>query len=554
MEKHRSLKRKYPNHLSIRIVAFCVILIGILCTGITFISYQMYREDMIKRYQEYETTILNLALSGADAEGIEEAIKTGRKNKSYHALSKVFNSIMENSNVKYIYALYFQEKEEAMYYVLNGYTEEQTHIPGEVHGLGELPLEGDFRLAMIEELRYAFEEGKQEIGFITDTDSKNDYLQTAYYPLKNTDGKSVCIFCVDIAMTDIYQNLHDFIQTVMIGVAVLAAFLLSIFLLLMKKQLIEPIKMLADSAKSFIRQQEKTAPEQLVFKKVPIHTRDEMELLSDSLNYMVCQLKEYMVNLTEFAAEKERVNAQFAIVQQLKENLFPFQFPAFQDRTDFEVHAKIRYSKENSGDFYNFFLIDTAHLCFFLGTASGKGVTTTMVAMIATIYMENYARLGYLPNRILGETNNRLSENNHGEITVNTFLGILDLETGEFTYAQVGETVPFVKRAGKTLEVLECPSGFALGSMENVVYPQRMIQLTQGESVVLCTQGIAKKLDKKGYEFTEDAVRQTVDETMQEEYALEKMIEKVEDVLDAFGEGTVQEMDETLMVVRFIGQ
>lgn len=553
MEKHSTLKRKYPNHLSIRIVAFCVILIGILCTGITCISYQMYREDMVKRYQEYETTILNLALSSADADGIEEAIKTGKKNKSYNALSKVFNSIMENSSVKYIYALYFQENDENMYYVVNGYTEEQKQIPGEVHNLGELPLEGDFRPAMVEELRHAFQQGKQKIGFITDIDSKNDYLQTAYYPLKNTEGEIVCIFCVDIAMADVYQNLHAFIQTVTVGVVVLAVLLLSIFILLMKKQLIEPIKMLADSAKSFIHQQEKADPEQLVFKEVPIHTRDEMELLSDSLHYMVSQLKEYMVNLTAFAAEKERVNAQFAIVQQLKENLFPFQFPAFQDRTDFEVHAKIRYSKENSGDFYNFFLIDTTHLCFFLGTASGSGVTTTMVAMIATIYMENYARLGYLPNRILGETNNRLSENNHGEITANTFLGILDLETGEFTYAQVGGPAPLIKRAGEELEVLECPSGFALGSMENVVYPQRTTQLKQGEAVVLYTQGISKKLDKKGYEFTEDSVRQALDEAMQEEYALEKIVEKVEDVLDVFGEGTIQEMDETVMMVRFVG-
>lgn len=533
---------------------FCILLIGILCTGITIVSYNMYKNDMIGRYAEYEKTILNLALSSVDSEGIQEAVKTQIKNKAYQKLQKKFNQYVNHSSIQYIYALYFKENDDNMYYVLNGYTEEMKKTnPEGIHQLGELPLKNDFSKDMIEELRTAFEKKTKEVQYIKDMASGNEYLMTAYYPLVDKEGNTVCICCVDILMEDIHVNLRNFVETVVIWVALLGLIFLVGFLFIVNRRIVLPVKKLADSAKNFITQQEKGKPEELIFKEVPIHSKDEIQLLSDSLSYMVSQLKEYMEHVSHYAAEQERVSAQFRVVQQLKENLFPFQFPAFAERTDFEIYARIEYSKVLSGDFYDFFLIDSNHLCFFVGNASGSGITTTMVAMIATIYMENYARLGYLPNRILGEVNNQLSENNRGEITVSAFLGIVNLETGEFTFSQAGELCPLMKCSGREAELLACNPGFPLGSLENVVYFQHAMHLKQGESVFLYTKGVSGKKNKNGYEFTDEYVLQAWNSYMREEYVLCNIIDRMQQKLNAYAGGVEREMDETMLAFRYLG-
>lgn len=550
--KNKSFKRQYPKHVSNRIIVFCILLIGILCTGIIYISYEMYQDDMINEYIKYERTILNIALQEADSEGIQEAIETNTKNEAYQQLSQQFNLLMKNSDITYIYALYFLENDENMYYVVNGYLEEQEENNSQgMHQLGELPREGDFSEDMIEELRKAFEQGKDDFAYMCEKDAEDVYLYTTYCPLQNANGEVVCIFCVDIAVKEIYEKLDSYLWAVIIWVTILGAAMLSIFILIMHRQLVRPIKRLADSAKDYIKQQETCEVEQLEFKKIPIRTRDELQLLSDSLTHMAEQSKEYMQHLARFAAEQERAHAEAAVVQKLKENLLPSTL--FQQRNDFNIAVDITLSQKNSGDFYNFFLIDENHLCFFLGTASGGGVTTTMIAMIATIYLENYARMGYLPNRILGETNNRLSENNSGEVTVSVFLGIVDLETGAFTYAQVGELTPLIKRSGQELTELEVSSGFSLGSMEYVVFPQKTISLQQGESIFLYSQGISKKGDMKGYEFTDEYVKQSITQFMQDEFHLDKILGSFHETLQDYGKDTVQQMDETCIMFRYNG-
>lgn len=548
-------EQKYPRKISRRILILCFLLISILCSAITILSYREYKASVYERYHTYLKTILEIALEEADAKGIQEAVETQTKNQAYEDLSEHFNRYMEHSSIQYIYALYFKEQDQKMYYVLNGYTAEMERTkPEGIHGLGDVTIEEEWEPELVEGMRRIFSDGCKDIQYTIDSSSDNELLMTAYFPLCDEQGNVVCIMGVDASMYRIISQLNHFTEKIVIGAVLFGViFLLGLFFLL-RLRIIRPIKKLADSTYHFISQQEDKSPEELVFVSADIHSRDEIQLLSDSLENMVSQIKDYMGNVKKFTAEQERVNAQFGIVQQLKENLFPFDFPAFQDRTDFSIYADIQFSKKRSGDFYNFFLIDPNHICFFAGTASGSGVTTTMIAMIATIYMENYARLGYQPNRILSETNNRLSENNSGEITVNTFLGIVELDTGDFVYAQVGETAPVIKKSGNDAELLECTPGFPLGSLENVVYMQQKMRLAQGESIFVYTEGIPERSDAKGYEYTADRVLQEWNVQLQTNYELSKMVAAMQNSLHEFAKDTVQEADETMLVFRYVGK
>lgn len=543
-------QKKYPHKISRRILLICTLLVITLCTSITYYSMKRYHDDLYKSYQNYESALLQMVVSESDAEGIQKAIETGDKNTAYKEMSKRFNLHLEKNSLRYLYAVYLTENDE-LRYVVNGYRKGAKQE--EIHELNDEPLPGDFKLVIMNCIRKVYKSKSNICQYQQDVDVNNEQLLTGICPLRNEDGEIVCVIGADVSIDMLHKNEEAFLVRVSLWVMVVGCILLVILVLVMRKNIIIPIKGLASSAKNFITQQEQDKPGKLHFKEISIHTGDEMEMLQDSLAFMVQQIQDYTTSATEYAAKQERVNAQFKVVEQLKENLYPFRFPAYRERTDFSIHAKIVYSKMNSGDFYNFFLIDPTHLCFFTGTASGTGISTTMVAMITTIYMENYARLGYMPSRILRETNNRLSENNSSEITVSTFLGMVDLKNGAFTYAQVGETAPYIKRAGQDAQTLVCTEGFPLGELKNVNYAQQTCYLKQGEAVLLYTAGVAAQTDEKGYEYSEEGVKESWNEFIKKEYSLQLIIEGMYSELSDFAKGVPSEQDQTLLCFRYNG-
>ncbi|MBR3770954.1 MAG: serine/threonine-protein phosphatase [Clostridium sp.] len=543
-------QKKYPHRISRKILLICTLLVIMLCVSITYFSMKRYRDDLYQSYQNYESALLKIAASESDVDGILKAIKTGDKNAAYKDMSKRFNQYLETTSLRYLYAIYLTENDE-LRYVVNGYRKGAK--PEDIHELNDEPLPGDFKSVIMNSIHEVYKSKKNTCRYQQDVDVNNEQLLTGIYPLRNEDGEIVCVIGADISIDRIHKNEQAFLIGISIWVMALGCIFLVILVLVMRKNIIIPLKGLASSAKNFITQQENGKPGKLHFNEVCIHTGDEMEMLADSLAFMVQQIQDYTTSATEYAAKQERVNAQFKVVEQLKENLFPFRFPAFRERTDFSIHAKIAYSKRNSGDFYNFFLIDPTHLCFFTGTASGTGISTTMVAIITTIYMENYARLGYMPARILRETNNRLSENNSSEITVNTFLGMVDLKTGEFTYAKVGETAPCIKRSGQDAQILACTKGFPLGELKNVNYAQQTCYLKQGEAVLLYTAGVAAQKDEKGYEYLDESVKELWNTYMKKEYSLPLIIEGMYGEFSEFAKGVPIEQDQTLLCFRYNG-
>ena len=101
--------------------------------------------------------------------------------------------------------------------------------------------------------------------------------------------------------------------------------------------------------------------------------------------------------------------------------------------------------------------------------------------------------------------------------------------------------------------MLETPSGFSLGSLENMVYTQQKVSMKQGEALLLYTQGVPKRRDKKGYEFTDDYVKQTLNHLMQEEYALDRIADGLYEELEHYSDGGVAESDETVLLFRYLG-
>ena len=198
--------------------------------------------------------------------------------------------------------------------------------------------------------------------------------------------------------------------------------------------------------------------------------------------------------MTRVTAEKERIGTELALATRIQADMLPNIFPAFPDRTDFDIYATMDPAKEVGGDFYDFFLIDDDHLCMVMADVSGKGVPAALFMMASKIILRNNAMMGKSPAKILGPTN-AICSNNQEEMFVTVWLGILEISTGKLTAANAGHEYPVMKRPDGRFELLKDKHGFVVGGMEGVKYKDYELQLEPGAKLFLYTDGVPEATD-----------------------------------------------------------
>ena len=171
--------------------------------------------------------------------------------------------------------------------------------------------------------------------------------------------------------------------------------------------------------------------------------------------------------------------------------MLPSIFPAFPERSEFDIYALMDPAREVGGDFYDFFLIDKDHLCMVIADVSGKGIPAALFMMISKIIIQSCAMLGRDAGEILTKTNEALCSNNRMEMFVTVWIGILEISTGKLTAANAGHEYPAIK-TGNKFELLKDKHGLVIGAMPGIVYKEYELDLKPGDKLFLYTDGVAE--------------------------------------------------------------
>ena len=113
------------------------------------------------------------------------------------------------------------------------------------------------------------------------------------------------------------------------------------------------------------------------------NVHNEAGKLAKAFGEMALNIERYVDNITKITAENERISAELNVAKQIQEDVLPRIFPAFPERSEFEVYASMDPAKEVDGDFYDFFLIDEDHLALVIADVSGKGVPAALFMVIS---------------------------------------------------------------------------------------------------------------------------------------------------------------------------
>jgi sigma-B regulation protein RsbU (phosphoserine phosphatase) len=306
--------------------------------------------------------------------------------------------------------------------------------------------------------------------------------------------------------------------------------------------------------------------------------KDQLGELARSFNRMTGSLERLLAE----QQEKERLQSELSIAQEVQANLFPHRV---RNLPRLELHGVCRPARSVSGDYYDFLIFHHPNnpdgspgresgVGIAMGDISGKGISAALLmatlhsavrayrlASEDLVYSESSVaglsvskegtagdsgKLFESPGRILSMLNRHLYRSTQPEKYATLFLAHYDADTAQLTYSNAGHLPPLVlSRDGKIRRLDR--GGTVVGLMDGMRYEEDRIQMNPGDIFVAYSDGITEPENDFG-EFGEERMMEVV--SRYRDQPLGVISAQVMAALDAWIGAEEQPDDITLVLAR----
>ncbi len=197
---------------------------------------------------------------------------------------------------------------------------------------------------------------------------------------------------------------------------------------------------------------------------------------------------------------------QAAAEIQLK--LLPEKPPTF-DGYDFATY--FRSSTSVSGDFYDFIPLSDKQLGIVLGDVKGHGIPAALLMVMIQTASRLLSNEEDSPATVLKRINTLLFHNTDIEQFATMVYGILELETGKFTYSNGGHCPPihFIQKTDNSDKTLQNNSkvhlletgGMLIGVFDIATFSYETCTISPGDVLILYTDGVTETEGRKPNDF-----------------------------------------------------
>jgi sigma-B regulation protein RsbU (phosphoserine phosphatase) len=261
--------------------------------------------------------------------------------------------------------------------------------------------------------------------------------------------------------------------------------------------------------------------------RIRVQSNDQLASLEKSFNSM----SESLERLLEEQKEKQRLENELAIAQEVQAQLFPRDPKSVES---LELHGVCKPARTVSGDYYDFISLGEERVGIAVGDISGKGISAAL--LMATIHSAvRVFELGAMPERgelvaagaaavaaasvqaprwsvatehlespaeVLALLNRHLYHSTPPEKYATLFLGIYDGESRKFIYSNGGHLPPFVIHDSGEVRKLET-GGLVIGLFPEIVLEEEEVRLAPGDVFVAFSDGVTEPENEFG-EFGEE--------------------------------------------------
>ncbi len=537
-------KKKVIKSIVFKSVISIVVLLTLFSVVISMIGYNGFTNALLDQYSEDAHFIAKIAASACvDTTRMDNYAKSEGKTKEYLDAWYKMDKLCNSSGVTFIYVIRPDLKDYKHITFLFSTINEKSNYKCYNFGFVRDTTNDEYR----EKYKKLYDGLSEHEVVIRDQGYiETDPHITAMIPLKDENGKTTAILCVQRQMEDLVKVRNNYLFKV-IGVLIITAILViilqSIYLNIV---FLKPVRKITKETSRFAK--ENKLAKQTLSKK--IKNKDEIGELAASIDTMEEKIVNYVDDLTKITAEKERITTELALATKIQASMLPNIFPPFPDRTEFDIFASMDPAKEVGGDFYDFFLVDDDHLCIVMADVSGKGVPAALFMMSTKIIISNYAKMGKSPSEILSTANKAICSRNQEDMFVTVWLGILEISTGKLTASNAGHEFPVLKQGDK-FELFKDKHGFVLGGMDGMKYKEYEIELTPGSKLFLYTDGVPEATNSENELFGTERMIEALN--IKPDAEPKEILQNVRSSVDSFVKDAEQFDDLTMLCMVYKG-
>jgi sigma-B regulation protein RsbU (phosphoserine phosphatase) len=277
-------------------------------------------------------------------------------------------------------------------------------------------------------------------------------------------------------------------------------------------------------------------------------SQDEVGALTRAFRHMQDSLKEYIRNLQETTAAKERLEGEMTAARRIQADMLP-PLTAGGESSGYELSAVLVPARAVGGDLFGHFE-ENGRLFFLVADVSGKGVPAALFMARAKTLFEAVVAVERDPGAALATINRSLCRQNDAGMYVTAVCGVLDIDTRTVTFAAAGHEPPILVPSEGPSRRLETEGGGVLGLLEIFDYPTSRVTLAAGDALVMYTDGVSEAQDRQGEFFGADRLFAVTSRRFETASALTiGVLREVE----AFAAGAPQSDDITILTLKLNG-
>ncbi len=258
----------------------------------------------------------------------------------------------------------------------------------------------------------------------------------------------------------------------------------------------------------------------------------------------VASIRVENATLTEARIEQERLERELELAAEIQHRFQPSAPPIMED---YELQGISFACYEIGGDYYDFIPRHDGRMLIALGDVSGKGTAAALLmsSLHAAIHAQTAARSSLI--EMVKSVNEYLAFNTPSNRFITFFVAELDPTNGELRYINAGHNPPLVARINGRVDELDS-GGFPLGIMPKAEFELGKIELKEGESVIVFSDGVSEAENSAGEEFGMERFKEVVKNNFERSAA--GLRDKIESSVSAFTKNAPANDDITLVIVK----
>lgn len=248
-------------------------------------------------------------------------------------------------------------------------------------------------------------------------------------------------------------------------------------------------------------------------------------------------------------ASENRIKQELQIARKVQQSFLPLKTP---NVPGLDVFAICKPAFETGGDYYDFIELDDKKLAITIGDVSGKGIQAAFYMTFTKGVLYALCNDYTSSVEVLSRTNKMFRKNAAKGTFISLIFGIFDEEKSIFRFSRAGHNpLLYFNKKEQKLHIYQ-PEGIAIGMADmskfNRHISEQSVKMEEGDILIFYTDGMVEAVNKENELFGEERLYALIKKY--HDLPSRQMVEKIEEHLAEFVNGTDQYDDMTIIIVK----